>query len=112
MGFSYAGPLLKHLSKRVGGNVLLDVAGDVALRFASRRAAVFAPTLWIALGAVAASWIIGKIEDADRLEKWCKRSGFRKPVEPETKPKSPLPLYDKPGEELTELYASFKAVSE
>lgn len=112
MGFSYAEPLLKLWAERagtrtVGGRVLGGLAARAA-SLALRRAAIFSTTLWLALAVAAATWVIGKLSD-DEMQRWCKRSGFRKPGKPEEKPE---PLYDKPGEELVALYGAFKAITE
>lgn len=124
LSLSYAGPLLEHLAKTTGSRMIGALARGAA-RLAARRALLFAGT-WIMFAVVTALTIVIAWIDDDAMQKWAARSSFRKLPEPaldgpgaETgrgtpavkdvpKPKF---LYDKPGEELTELFNGFMGVT-
>lgn len=132
LGFSYAGPLLEHWAKRMGGNIVLEGLAVGAEWLFIRQAALFAGT-WIMFFAVTAITFVIAFLDDDAVQKWVKRSSFRKlpGADPKTsgatvptpavaaggvKPAAkenpkPKPLYEKPGEELVELFNGFVGVT-
>jgi hypothetical protein len=107
MGFSYSGPLLESWAKNAGGNVALEGLASSARWLATRRAWLFAATWWITFVTIALSFVIAQLS-GDAIEKWTKRSSFRRSGRPEAIPE---PMYTKPGEELAELYNAFAGVS-
>lgn len=107
LGYSYAGPLLEHLGQSAGGNAALEGLATGAKWLAERRAWLFAATWWLTFMTIAATIVIGWLDD-DAMQKWCARSSFRKPAEGD---KKQPPLYAKPGEELTELYNAFQGTT-
>ena len=107
MGYSYSGPLLEHWGVSAGGNVALDGLAAGAKWLAKFRPWLFAGTWWLTFLAIAATVVIGLLDD-DAMQKWCGKSNFRKPPEGD---KKPPPLYAKPGEELTELYNAFQGTT-
>lgn len=107
LGYSYSGPLLEHWGVSARGNVALDGVAAGAKWLAKFRPWLFAGTWWLTFLAIAATVVIGLLDD-DAMQKWCGKSNFRKPPEGD---KKPPPLYAKPGEELTELYNAFQGTT-
>jgi hypothetical protein len=125
LSLSYAGPLLKHLAETTGRKALFTYLAEKASELALKRALLFSGT-WIMFAVVTAITIVIAWLDDDAMQKWVARSSFRKLSEPvptgpyatagSDKPEvkeapKPKPLYDKPGEELAELFNGFVGVT-
>ena len=132
LSVSYAGPLLEHLAKRAGYE-WLGAATNVVKWLAKNRFTLFAGTWILFFVTTVITFVIAHLDD-DAMQKWVKRSSFRGQAQlnQETAPaeaslresraggnavlkvKSKLelqPLFEKPEEELTELFNSFVGVT-